>query len=372
MSSSETISQDLANVQLKTDESSETHSTGSNTPVESLESSSSLASSTSDLPETTHESENTASTKLVDGQVTRAMLEGYLQKLVANIPLTTEETKNLCERLKQLLIEEPTLAHIQTPVTVCGDIHGQFWDLEELFKRGGPLPETQYLFLGDFVDRGAYSIQVVELLLCYKALYPNRVTMLRGNHESRTINQLYGFWTECQNYYGDPRAWEMLNEVFDYFPLAALIDNRIFCVHGGLSPEVKTVDQVSVLNRFTEPASDGPVPDLLWSDPVDGRGFVRSNRGAGHFWGADVSQNFCQLNGLDYIIRAHQLVMEGYEWTHDEKVLTLFSAPNYVYRSGNSAAILKLDKEHSREFIQFDAVTKEEPQQEGKVPSFFV
>lgn len=239
------------------------------------------------------------------------------------------------------------------------------------FYLGGQLPETQYLFLGDFVDRGAYSIQVVELLLTYKALYPNKVTMLRGNHESRTINQLYGFWAECQSHYGDHRVWDMLNEVFDYFPLAALIDNRIFCVHGGLSPDVKTVDQVSVLNRFTEPANDGPVPDLLWSDPVENDGFVRSNRGAGHFWGADVSKNFCLLNGLDYIIRAHQLVMEGYEWTHDNKVLTLFSAPNYVYRSGNAAAILKLDVNHSQTFIQFEAVTKDE-HEGSKAPSFFM
>lgn len=248
----------------------------------------------------------------------------------------------------------------------------QFSALLDSYRAGGPLPETQYLFLGDFVDRGAYSIQVVQLLLCYKALYPNRVTMLRGNHESRTINQLYGFWTECHSYYRDPRVWEMLNEVFDFFPLAALIDNRIFCVHGGLSPDVKTIDQVSTLNRFSEPASDGPVPDLLWSDPVDGRGFVRSNRGAGHFWGADVSRNFCTINGLDYIIRAHQLVMDGYEWTHDGMVLTLFSAPNYVYRSGNAAAILKLDANLNKEFITFEAVNKEESQERSPSNSMFM
>jgi diadenosine tetraphosphatase ApaH/serine/threonine PP2A family protein phosphatase len=299
------------------------------------------------------------------------MVDAWLNKLRKNSPLSVGEVKLLCKMVKEILVEEPTLQEVQSPVTVCGDVHGQFYDLEELFKLGGPLPDTKYLFLGDFVDRGAYSIQTVSLLLAYKVRYPDRITMLRGNHESRSINQLYGFYSECQTTYGDVTVWELMNEVFDFFPLAAMINDRIFCVHGGLSPDLKTIDQVRALNRFMEPSHQGPIPDLLWSDPVESSGFTPSNRGCGQLWGADISQKFCEQNKVDFIIRAHQLVMEGYEWTHDDYVLTLFSAPNYVYRSRNLAAILKLDEDLNQTFIQFAAVEREDQNQDAKPSLFF-
>jgi serine/threonine-protein phosphatase 4 catalytic subunit len=133
---------------------------------------------------------------------------------------------------------------------ICGDIHGQFYDLKELFKVGGECPETNYLFLGDFVDRGFYSVETFLLLLALKVRYPDRIMLIRGNHESRQITQVYGFYDECLRKYGSVNVWRYCTEIFDYLSLSALIDDRVFCVHGGLSPSISTLDQVFGANRI--------------------------------------------------------------------------------------------------------------------------
>ncbi|KAH1170969.1 hypothetical protein KIL84_006587 [Mauremys mutica] len=248
---------------------------------------------------------------------------------------------------------------------VCGDIHGQFYDLKELFRVGGDVPETNYLFMGDFVDRGFYSVETFLLLLALKVRYPDRITLIRGNHESRQITQVYGFYDECLRKYGSVTVWRYCTEIFDYLSLSAIIDGKIFCVHGGLSPSIQTLDQIRTIDRKQEVPHDGPMCDLLWSDPEDTTGWGVSPRGAGYLFGSDVVAQFNASNDIDMICRAHQLVMEGYKWHFNETVLTVWSAPNYCYRCGNVAAILELDEHLQKEFIIFEAA----PQETRGIPS---
>ena len=229
-------------------------------------------------------------------------------------------------------MEESNVQRIDSPVTVCGDIHGQFYDLKELFKVGGDVPDTNYLFMGDFVDRGFYSVETFLLLLALKVRYPDRIYLIRGNHESRQITQVYGFYDECLRKYGSITVWRYCTEIFDYLSLSAIIDGKIFCVHGGLSPSIQTLDQIRTIDRKQEVPHDGPMCDLLWSDPEDTQGWGVSPRGAGYLFGSDVVSQFNAANDIEMICRAHQLVMEGYKWHFNETVLTVWSAPNYCYR----------------------------------------
>ena len=156
--------------------------------------------------------------------------------------------KSLCNRAREILIEESNVVKVDSPVTICGDIHGQFYDLMELFKVGGDCPETNYLFMGDFVDRGFYSVETFLLLLALKVRYPDRITLIRGNHESRQITQVYGFYDECLRKYGSVNVWRYCTEIFDYLTLSAVVDQKVFCVHGGLSPTISTLDDVNFLS----------------------------------------------------------------------------------------------------------------------------
>lgn len=206
--------------------------------------------------------------------------------------------------------------------------------------------------VGDYVDRGYYSVECVSLVLMLKVRYPGRVTILRGNHESRQITQVYGFYDECVRKYGNAKVWKLFTDLFDYLPLAAMVDERIFCPHGGLSPSLDTVDQILALERTHEVPHEGPLCDLMWSDPDDRLGWGISPRGAGYTFGLDISEKFSRENSFEVIVRAHQLVMEGFAWFHNERLVTVFSAPNYCYRCGNLAAIMEVDKSLSSNFVQ--------------------
>lgn len=201
------------------------------------------------------------------------------------------------------------MVHVEAPVTVCGDIHGQLHDLFELFRCGGPLPYTNYLFMGDYVDRGYHSIEVITYLLCLKVRYSRRITLLRGNHESRNISQTYGFYDECiKKYNGDAKAWHLLNDVFDYMPITAVIQNQIFCLHGGLSAEIETLDEIRKMERIKEISSGEPLGHLMWSDPEEqAEGWRMSPRGGGYLWGNIETDKFLHQNHLKCIARAHQL-----------------------------------------------------------------
>ncbi|TMW66097.1 hypothetical protein Poli38472_003862 [Pythium oligandrum] len=297
----------------------------------------------------------------------------WLEHLRAGQLLSELELKQVCEIVKQILIEESNVQPVSSPVTVCGDIHGQFFDLLELFRCGGEVPTTNYIFMGDFVDRGHNSVETFEYLLCLKACYPDRITLLRGNHECRQITQVYGFYEECVRKYGNANPWKYCTDVFDYLNLAAVIDGRVLCVHGGLSPEIRTLDQIRTIERQQEVPHEGAFCDLMWSDPEDIETWAMSPRGAGYLFGAKVTAEFNQINGLELICRAHQLVQEGYKYMFPERSLvTVWSAPNYCYRCGNIAAILSFDENLEREFKLFREVAEstENLGQRALVPYF--
>lgn len=231
---------------------------------------------------------------------------------------------------------------------------------------GVGVDSISFLFLqGDYVDRGYHSVESVSLLVSLKLRYPKRITILRGNHESRQITQVYGFYDECLRKYGNANVWKYFTDLFDYFPITALVENQILCLHGGLSPSVNTLDEIRALDRVQEPPHEGPMCDLLWSDPDERSGWGISPRGAGYTFGREVSEKFNHANGLSLVARAHQMVMDGYLWSHDRHVVTIFSgsslqsktfilksimliisllAPNYCYRCGNQAAIMEIDE----------------------------
>jgi len=284
-------------------------------------------------------------------------LDQWIEHLKDCNTLTEQEMKQLCEIVKELLLEESNVQPVTSPVTVCGDIHGQFYDLLELFKTGGYIPETNYVFMGDYVDRGYHSLEVFTYLMALKARYPDKITLLRGNHESRQITQVYGFYDECQQKYGNANVWKYCTQVFDLLTLAALIDGKVLCVHAGLSPDIRTMDQIRVIPRQQEIPHEGPFCDLMWSDPEEIETWQLSPRGAGWLFGSKVTAEFVSINGLNYVARSHQLVQEGYKQMFDNKLVTVWSAPNYCYRCGNEAAILMIYPDGKEdEYRKFNAI----------------
>lgn len=284
-------------------------------------------------------------------------LDEYLAKAFKGDLLPVDAVKWLCATAAQVFSKEPNVVALNAPVTVVGDIHGQFFDLLELFAKAGRPPETRFLFLGDFVDRGARSVQVVTLLLCLKIRYPSCVTMIRGNHESRQISSVYGFFAECQKKFGgDMDVWKAFTQVFDSLPIAGLVESKVLALHGGLSPCVARLDQLRVLDRFGEVPDSGPLSDIMWSDPsASARGFVESDRGTGFLFGEDVLDRFLRVNGLSMVVRSHQLCQKGYLESFKGKLVTVWSAPNYCYRMGNKATFLRLDKDLKKSFVEFEA-----------------
>ncbi|KAH6559973.1 hypothetical protein BASA50_006646 [Batrachochytrium salamandrivorans] len=282
--------------------------------------------------------------------------------------------KELCNKAKEVLIHEGNVREVLAPVTIVGDVHGQFYDVLEIFRIGGLCPDTNYVFLGDYVDRGLYSVETITLLMCLKLRYPDRVTLVRGNHESRAITQTYGFYTECMDKYNSVNVWTYFTDLFDYLVLAVVINDSILCIHGGLSPSIHTLDQIRVIDRFREIPHDGPMADLVWSDPLqsaklDGNGgFALSPRGAGYVFGEDITRRFLEINSLGHICRAHQLCMEGYQILFDDMLSTVWSAPNYCYRVGNMASILEIGPNLERFFNVFSACPEDQRHPEGEAP----
>ncbi|EAY06713.1 hypothetical protein TVAG_310000 [Trichomonas vaginalis G3] len=274
----------------------------------------------------------------------------------------------ILRKLQEVLYEEPNVIKLNAPITVCGDIHGQLFDLFELFRISGDPADTKYLFLGDYVDRGYFSLETFMYLATLKLKYPTQICLLRGNHECRQVSKQYGFYNECVQNYGHAGIWNLCQETFDILPMAAVIEDKIFCVHGGLSPEVLLIEQISLCDRQIEIPTNGAIADLYWSDPDEVQSWSVSSRGAGWLFGQPQTNIFCQNNKINLIARAHQLVMDGYEYKFDEKVITVWSAPNYGYRTGNIASVMKLDAQLNRELRIF----KEVPEISSQKPQDFV
>eukprot|EP01083_Nonionella_stella_P315597 1140437_1 len=317
-------------------------------------------------------------TKVIHGcngkiTINTSELDHWIEQLYNCQYLSETNVKQLCKTAKSIFIEERNVTTVICPVTVCGDIHGQFYDLMELFKVGGFLPETNYVFMGDYVNRGYFSVETVSLLVALKVRYNKRITMTRGNHESRQITQVYGFYDECLLKYRNSNVWKYFTDLFDYLPLTALIEKQIFCLHGGLSPQIDTLEHIEELDRIQDVPHEGPICDLLWTDPDDRLGWGLVPKGCGYTFGPDLTEQFNHANGLALISRAHQLVMEGYNWGHDKNLVTLFSAPNYCYKCGNQACIMELDESLEYQFLQFDpALERATPLRENGKPDYFI
>merc|ERR1712127_142643 len=260
------------------------------------------------------------------------------------VQMTEAEVRGLCLKSRELFLQQPILLELEAPLKICGDIHGQYTDLLRLFEYGAFPPEANYLFLGDYVDRGKQSLETICLLLAYKIKYPENFFMLRGNHECASINRIYGFYDECKRRY-NIKMWKKFQDVFNVLPFAAIVDEKIFCVHAGLSPDLNTPEQIKRIMRPTDVPDSGLLCDLLWSDPeADISGWAENDRGVSYTFGADVVSKFLQKHDYDLIVRAHQVVEDGYEFFADRQLVTIFTAPNYCGEFDNAGAVMAVDE----------------------------
>ncbi|XP_052165791.1 serine/threonine-protein phosphatase PP1 isozyme 2-like isoform X1 [Oryza glaberrima] len=242
-------------------------------------------------------------------ELIRRLLDGKKVKPSSSakkVQLSEAEIRQLCVTGKDIFLSQPNLLELEAPINVCGDIHGQFSDLLRLFEFGGLPPTANYLFLGDYVDRGKQSIETICLLLAYKIKYPDNFFLLRGNHECASINRIYGFYDECKRRFS-VRLWKLFTDCFNCLPVAAVIDDKILCMHGGLSPDLDSLDRIREIARPVDVPDQGLLCDLLWSDPDrESSGWGENDRGVSFTFGADKVTEFLNKHDLDLICRAHQ------------------------------------------------------------------
>ncbi|KAF7092206.1 hypothetical protein CFC21_094714 [Triticum aestivum] len=277
-------------------------------------------------------------------ELIRRLLDGKKGKAPGKkVQLSEAEIRHLCVTAKGIFLSQPNLLELEAPINVCGDIHGQFSDLLRLFDYGGLPPSANYLFLGDYVDRGKQSIETICLLLAYKIKFPDNFFLLRGNHECASINRIYGFYDECKRRFS-VRLWKLFTDCFNCLPVAALIDEKILCMHGGLSPDLDSLDRIAEIQRPVDVPDQGLLCDLLWSDPDrESPGWGENDRGVSFTFGADKVAEFLNKHDLDLICRAHQVVEDGYEFFADRQLVTIFSAPNYCGEFNNAGALMNVD-----------------------------
>jgi len=297
-------------------------------------------------------------TKPKDTDMSNFDIDKVIEKLldVKNFPpgklvqLRESEIGMLCSLSRDIFMDQSALLEIEAPIKVCGDIHGQFYDLLRLFDWAGYPSKNNFLFLGDYVDRGHQNIETICLLLAYKIKYPDTFFLLRGNHESDSVNRIYGFFDECKRRYSI-KLWKKFTECFNCMPIAALINDKILCMHGGLSPELYNIDQIRKVQRPMNVPDTGFICDLLWSDPEKNvNGWGENERGVSYVFGPDIVSNFLKKQDLDLICRAHQVVQDGYEFFANRQLVTVFSAPNYCDEFDNSAAIMNVSHDLSCSF----------------------
>lgn len=261
----------------------------------------------------------------------------------------------LCELVKPIFKNELNVLKINSPLNIFGDIHGQFSDMIHFLEMTGLPPIQHFLFMGDYVDRGNNSVEVCALLFAMKIMFPDNINILRGNHECPEVNSMYGFLTECESRFGSEgrNVFNKINDVLCILPLCAIVSEKIFCVHGGISPHLKKIDDINKINRFTTIPDGGLLCDLLWSDPNNSQNetWGMNSRGISCTYNMNAVNTFLKNNKLELICRAHQLVSEGYKFTHNNKLITVFSAPNYCGNCGNDGAVMKISNKLVCSFI---------------------
>lgn len=266
--------------------------------------------------------------------------------------------KALSIKCKNIFEKEPNVLKLNAPIYIFGDIHGQFQDLIRFLKMTGLPPNNKYLFMGDYVDRGNNSIEVLALIFAMKILYPDNVFVLRGNHECSNVNMNYGFYNECYQRYeskdknNSNDVFKCINETLQSLPLSAVINDKIFCVHGGLSPDLKKISDIDKINRFTNIPDTGLMCDLLWSDPKSSNiDWTPSSRGVSYNFNEKTINEFLENNDLELICRAHQMVVNGFSFFNNNKLVTIFSAPNYCGSCGNDGAVMKITEAMECSFL---------------------
>ena len=264
----------------------------------------------------------------LDEMISRLLDAGYSTKVTKAVALKNAEIMAICAKVRELILTQPALLELSAPVKIVGDIHGQYTDLIRLFEMCGFPPAANYLFLGDYVDRGKQSLETILLLFCYKLKYPENFFLLRGNHECANVTRVYGFYDECKRR-TNIKAWKAFVDTFNCLPIASIVAGKIFCVHGGLSPSLSHMDDIRNIARPTDVPDYGLLNDLLWSDPADIDSDWESNeRGVSYCFGKKVIMNFLQKHDFDLVCRAHMVVEDGYEFFTDRILVTVFSAPN--------------------------------------------
>ncbi|KAI0692771.1 phosphoprotein phosphatase PPZ [Cytidiella melzeri] len=281
----------------------------------------------------------------IDDMIQRLLDVGYTGKVSKSLCLKNNEITAICQAARDVFLNQPTLIELSPPVKIVGDVHGQYSDLIRLFEMCGFPPAANYLFLGDYVDRGKQSLETILLLLCYKIKYPENFFLLRGNHECANVTRVYGFYDECKRRC-NIKTWKTFIDVFNCLPIAAIVASKIFCVHGGLSPSLHSMDDIKRIQRPTDVPDYGLLNDLLWSDPSDNTADWEDNeRGVSYCFGKGIINDFLARYDMDLICRAHMVVEDGYEFWNDRTLVTVFSAPNYCGEFDNYGACMSVSEE---------------------------
>lgn len=264
----------------------------------------------------------------LDDMISRLLDAGYTTKVTKAVCLKNAEITAVCTAVREVLLSQPALLELNAPVKIVGDIHGQYNDLIRLFEMCGFPPNANFLFLGDYVDRGKQSLETILLLFCYKLKYPENFFILRGNHECANVTRVYGFYDECKRRC-NIKIWKTFIDTFNCLPIAAIVADKIFCVHGGLSPSLSHMDDIRQIARPTDVPDYGLLNDLLWSDPADmDQDWDSNERGVSYCFGKKVIVDFLARHDFDLVCRAHMVVEDGYEFFNDRLLVTVFSAPN--------------------------------------------
>ena len=304
------------------------------------------------------------------------MLNSELDQLIYNVLLSRispstylsdiideSSIEDLIMTAKNIFDSEPMMLILDNPITIVGDLHGNVDDLIRIFERCGYPPEKKYLFLGDYVDRGQYSVEVMILLLALKCKYPNNINLLRGNHETSSMSKSYGFYHECSRKYNHI-LYESFTDMFKVLPIAALVADVVFCVHGGISPNLKSLKDFRKKPKPSEIFGDNIFTDLLWSDPNCDleSGYVKSPRGSGYYFSGKSLNEFLKRNDLQFIIRSHEECSDGYKWPFGETTcLTIFSNSNYCGHY-NDAVVVGISQDLRLTHERFSPLTESEIQ----------
>jgi len=264
-----------------------------------------------------------------------------------SVGLKNGEIIKLCVYAREIFLNQPVLIELnpKPSLVIAGDVHGQYSDLLRIFDRMGHPPKTNYLFMGDYVDRGKKSLETILLLLAYKVKYPENFFLLRGNHECASINRVYGFYDECKRR-ANLKVWKTFTDLFNCLPVAAVVAGKIFCVHGGLSPSLHTMEDILKIKRPTDVPEFDLLNDLLWSDPSEtAQDWEDNERGVSYCFGKSVVQEFLTRNDFDLVCRAHMVVEDGYEFFGNRILVTVFSAPNYCGEFDNNGAVMLVNED---------------------------